>query len=56
MYSQQRGPSCAARFAARLSAADAASGALPEVLVLQGGWKGFASSVNDVSDLTEDHS
>ena len=54
MFSQQRGPFCASRFAARLPAAAPAEGAsLPEVFVLQGGWKGWRNAFGDNATLTE---
>ena len=54
MFSQQRGPFCASRFAARLpAAAPATPAALPEVLVLQGGWKGWRHAFGDNAALTE---
>ncbi len=49
MFSQQRGPFCASRFAARLPAGQA----LPEVLILHGGWKGWRKAFGDNAALTE---
>ena len=54
MFSQQRGPFCAGRFAARLQAGAAGGGAAPQVLVLSGGWRGFRRAYGDVEELTED--
>ena len=55
MFSQQRGPFCAARFAARLrgGAAAAGAGGSPQVLVLHGGWRGFSRAFGDDETLTE---
>lgn len=56
MFSQQRGPFCASRFAARLPAVAGeqnAPQALPEVLVLHGGWKGWSRAFGDNAALTE---
>ena len=54
MLSQQRGPFAAGRFAARLgAAAGPATAVLPEVLVLQGGWKAWRRAYGDNAALTE---
>ena len=54
MLSQQRGPFAAGRFAARLgAAASPATAVLPEVLVLQGGWKAWRRAYGTDASLTE---
>ena len=55
MFSQQRGPFAASRFAARLPAVAPAESvtALPQVHVLQGGWKGWRHAFGDNAALTE---
>jgi hypothetical protein len=55
MFSQQRGPYCAGRFAARLAeAAPAAPGAAaPQVLVLHGGWRGWRRAYGADAKLSE---
>jgi Cdc25 family phosphatase len=54
MFSQQRGPFCAARFAARLrGSAAAAGGVAPQVLVLHGGWRSFSRAFGGDATLTE---
>jgi hypothetical protein len=50
MFSQQRGPYSAGRFAARLQAAGATA---PQVLVLAGGWRGFNRAYGDDETLVE---
>ncbi len=52
MFSQQRGPYCAGRFAARL--VEAAPGAtVTQVLVLHGGWRGWRRAYGDDAQLSE---
>jgi hypothetical protein len=59
MFSQQRGPYSAGRFAARLQAAGvlrsatAAGATVPQVLVLAGGWRGFNRAYGDDDTLVE---